>query len=348
MTSLRERFEDAAAAAPPSRLAGSEVYAAAWRRRRKRQGWAVAAAAGVTALLVATVAVLVPGGGARPTPANPPVVGPAEGMDSPVAGDGEKLYVQWAPFECEHMSKYGCPGRLMGSEDNGRTWTERYRGIVDQISSPAPGSLLAHFDGDPGGSEPTNVSTDGGRTWRAIRSVDDAGVAAIPPNGWLSCTDDLDHTGGGPFRCTLRGVDPETATARRLASPPPGLAVTGVLAGSIRTGLWVSGTMNGHSALAVSRDGGRHWTTHVFPATVPDDTYFSLATLDGFDAYAVAMTGEPRAVQVYRTTDAGQTWSRPPRPRAQCARTRDEARTVPDTNSRTIIRHRGWPAGRLY
>ncbi|WP_426511919.1 hypothetical protein ACPPVO_15595 [Dactylosporangium sp. McL0621] len=321
MTSLRELFDDAAAVAPPSRLSGREVYAAAWRRRRTRQRWAAAAAGGLTALVVAAVVAVAanrapqsgPATTTSPRPSAPATTAaaavPAVGMEWPVAAEGRHVYVQWAPFDCENMSKYGCPGRLLGSDDGGVTWTERYRGIVDAIEAPAPGAVAAHFDGDPS-SETKHVSIDGGRTWKLVRPVGGT-VAAVPMGGWTICTDERDPAGNnpGPYECVLRGVDPGTGEARRLVNPP-GLRPAMVLPAPLGTGLWVSGTgPDGHLGLAVSHDGGRTWRTHLFAESDPADPgVVSVATVDGATAYAVVLSGNPGRLLVYRTSDAGQTW----------------------------------------
>ncbi|MEU7870892.1 sialidase family protein [Dactylosporangium sp. NPDC049140] len=322
MTSLRELFDDAAAVAPPSRLSGREVYAAAWRRRRARQRWAAAAAGGLTALVVAAVVAMAanrapqsgPATTTSPRPSAPAMTNrpalPAEGVQESVAGEGHHLYVQWAPYTCDNMSKHGCPGRLLGSDDGGATWTERYRGVLDFISAPAPGVVTAHFDGDPD-IETKHVSTDGGRTWKLMRLV--AGtVAAVPAGGWAVCTDERDPNDNnpGPYECVLRGVDPRTGEARPLAHQP-GVQPGTVLDTPNGAGLWISGTAaDGHLAVAVSHDGGQTWRTHPFPESDPADPGFtSVATIDGTSAYAVVMTGSPRRVAVYRTTDGGQGWT---------------------------------------
>ncbi|MEU0560158.1 hypothetical protein [Dactylosporangium sp. NPDC006015] len=317
MTSLRERFDDAATTAPPSRLSSRAVYAAAWRRRRARQRWAAAAAGGLTALVVAVVVAVAgsgapqsgPAGTESPRPSAPGTTAvPAVGIQGPVAGEGKHLYVQWAPFQCENMSKYGCPGRLLGSDDNGATWTERYSGIVDDISAPAPGVVLAHFDGES--VDVKHVSTDGGRTWKLVRPVEGT-VGTVPAGGWATCTDERreqDYT--GPYRCGLRGVDPRTGEARTLANQPD-IRPDTVLSTPVGAGLWVGGTApDGRLGLAVSHDGGQTWRTRVFAESDPADPgIVSVATVDGTSAYAVVTTGQPRRVLMYRTTDGGQTWT---------------------------------------
>jgi hypothetical protein len=309
MTSLRERLDDAATApAPPSRLTGRGVYAAAWRRRRSRQRWAAAVVGGATVVIVAAVSVfaanLLPGPSPTIAVSGGPA-GPAEGMPWSVAADRDHLYVLWSPFQCEHESKSGCPGRLLGSDDGGKTWTERYQAAMLDITAPAPGVLRAHFDGDPD-IYTTRFSTDGGRNWRLVQVTDAAPVAEVPQGGWAICTD----VDGPRHRCTLRAVDPGAGEAKPLANQP-GLTIDQLLPTPVGAGLWVSGYgPDNRGGVAVSHDGGRTWRTHLFDEddTGIDGDIVDVATVDGTTAYAVVATGSPRHMLVHRTTDGGQTW----------------------------------------
>ncbi|WP_433060436.1 WD40/YVTN/BNR-like repeat-containing protein [Dactylosporangium sp. CS-033363] len=292
MTSLRERFDDAAAAAPPSRLSGPELYAAAWRRRRTRQRWAVAGAGVATALLALLVPVSRHPAPSLETPAPPAAITEA------VQTDADHVYVLRRPLECDPMPKGGCAGRLLGSDDGGRTWTERSTAALTSLTSPTPGVLRAAFDDDL-----MRFSTDGGRTWKGEQRTDDA-VNWLPPGGWMIC---LPSPRGG---CELYGVDPGYGLVKRMATGPWITTVQGLLPAPPDAGIWVWGTQpDGHLGISASRDKGMSWRNGSLPGVEAATARVAgLATVDGQTAYAVVVDHDQR-VLVYRTADIGKTWA---------------------------------------
>jgi len=328
VTSLRERFDDAAASpAPPSRLSAAEVYAAAWRRRRVRTGL-VAVAGGFTAVVLVVAVVVGTAGSGRhqetagPRPSGssaspkPSPTGPSGAFvhDGVVLGatatDGSHLYAIQAACPTDQIES--CTTDLLGSDDAGQSWTVRSHGIDDLggMSVPAPGVLLV-------GQGKQHISTDGGRTWTALTfSAGARAVQTVAADGWVACVSA--KTGG----CALYAVDPHSGTARRLAHQPA-MAVYSVQHVPVGAGLWVTGSASGtgHAAVAVSLDHGKTWTTHVFgpgepdyPTTVSGSETALTASLDGTTAYTVvsiSMIDETQAREfVYRTDDGGKTWHR--------------------------------------
>jgi hypothetical protein len=306
------------------------VYRAAWRRRRIRQRLAAAVVAGATAAVVAVVAIVVTAGGGAdrgaPDPAGSgasPSVLPTTvtnalpyGHDGTVheavaTGAGHLYAIQ---FRCDSADLVSCRAVLYGSEDDGRTWTERNPGPIIQLDAPAPGVLSASF--------PVTVqkivkrfSVDGGRTWKDW--TDKSGtIPAVPTGGWAACPE-RDDVGA----CAVEGVDPVSGVQRKLASQPPGFVPARVLPTPAGSGLWLGGitTTSGHAGVAVSHDGGRTWLTQELGRDVPDypaqtfNQAVTIATVDGTSAYAIAsIVGADRhnLMLAYRTTDGGQTWSR--------------------------------------
>ncbi|WP_238016987.1 sialidase family protein [Dactylosporangium sp. AC04546] len=328
MTSLRERFNDAVAnPAPPSRLSGDEVYATAWRRRRARIRVAAAAGAGLTALAVA-VALGVAGGGPNrgsPAPAaSDPTASPATSpsgqpilptdgtVEEAVATDVDHLYAILR--RCPSDDPATCVRVLYGSDDGGRTWTERKRDNPSMLTVLAPGVLGATFTSKDVST--WRFSTDGGRNWTDLRQSTGT-VPAVPNGGWAACYED----NSGVARCAVYAVDGRTGTAKMLARQPPTIIPTGITTARAGTRLWVAGLVlpRNRPAVSISSDDGRTWSTRVLgqdEADYPQDINnqsVSVATADGTTAYAVVTivvnNGQNRLL-VYRTTDGGQTWQR--------------------------------------
>jgi hypothetical protein len=180
---------------------------------------------------------------------------------------------------------------------------------MDWIAAPRHGVLVGGRDRDreqPG----QRVSTDGGRTWRTVRLADEP-VPAVPAGSYVDLMR-LGDTG------KLVAVDPRTGRAAPLASQP-GFTLLCVEADPAQTVLVATGYQvdggNESTRLAVSRDGGRTWSTHPLPVG-----YFSEppSTADGITLYLVGSVpeisaGEPHEmVQLHPisfSTDGGATWT---------------------------------------
>ena len=348
MNTMRDSFEALAdTPAPPSRLSADDVYAAAWRRRHRRTAVGLAGGVGgaVAVLLAASLGVNAlrqpAGGGAAGTPPSPAGYGTVisaatTGADHLFAG------VRVCPDE-------QCVNQLLGSDDAGATWSVRQPDAGDgQIYTPAPGVLMEtsntdndHYDGTPANGPKeyrrARISTDGGRTWRDVRT-DTRTVPAVAAGGWTACADALSLPGLGGDSCRLVAVDPATATAAPLANQPSVDNAT-LVAAPASAGIWVTGRDAGHNAypvVAASHDGGQTWSVQ----RLEDDRQNiaggatsggppAFATIDGVTAYILVFVPDPTstgnattapgtgpAVRVYGTTDGGRNWQRlgPERP----------------------------------
>ncbi|MEV4516289.1 sialidase family protein [Dactylosporangium sp. NPDC049525] len=338
MSQMRARFDEAADIdAPPSRLSADGVYAAAFQRRRRRTtAWTVCGAAAVALVAALGTGVLgAPSG--TPTPAQTPDGRP------PGVRDGSIVSIAAADAEHLYAKVWGCTGsgdaaqctlNLAGSDDGGRTWTVRMRNLDGDLYAPVPGSLLRILEkdnADPHGPKLLHVpwvSRDGGRTWAEVHAV--AGtMPQVPAGGWIQCAEPqrLDDP------CVLIGVDPVNARSAPLDTQPD-VAVDGIVGVYPGGRLWVTGrepTGEHRPAVAVSSDGGRTWSAHVFTRAetgeAPSDMYtFALpASTDGVTGYTIISTPDPtdstgvgpttRATAgiqtlVFRTGDGGLTWQR--------------------------------------
>ncbi|GAA3212570.1 sialidase family protein [Dactylosporangium siamense] len=107
----------------------------------------------------------------------------------------------------------------------------------------------------------------------------------------------------------------------QLAAQPANLTPIAVNPTPPGTGLWVSGFVQQgrYTGVAVSRDNGRTWSTHVFGKDEADyptgvnNQQVGIVTLDGTTVYAVVTAvqndGKNRLL-VYRSADGGLTWQR--------------------------------------
>ncbi|MFC4042550.1 hypothetical protein ACFO1B_29330 [Dactylosporangium siamense] len=309
---MREQLDEIAAAAPPSRLSADAVYAAAFRRRHRRVAAWVGGGVVAGALAVSLAA------GALGLP-------PATPMQAP-RGDGRIFAV--AAADAEHLYAEvgncggGCTLDLVGSDDGGRSWTVRTRNLTGDLSAPAPGSLLRMVETGTEGPLPLHVpwvSRDGGRSWAEVRAGGGA-VAEVAAGGWLQCASPR----GINDPCTLIAVDPVNARSAPLAGPPD-LFLDEPVDVPVAGGFWVTGRDRGgqRPAVAVSRDRGRTWSTHVFTATETGDAdldmlrFMGAASTDGVNGYTIMTAADPKGAAtagvqalVFRTGDAGNTWQR--------------------------------------
>lgn len=320
MTGLREFFEEAVdSPSPPSRLLADEVYAMGRRRRRRRLATATAASATAVATVAAVaVNLLAPAEPVEP----PPVAGrstPAGGVD-PHAGQP----TSWAgATDANHLYQAfsTCTGppcksrvQLTGSDDGGRTWSDRGAPMdVLQLAVLGAEALIAVVPpGQPSAAVAVLTSTDGARTWAAAQPT--AAVDGVPDGSSVICLPQA-----GESFCTLRAVNPGSHQIAPLAAQPP-LKMYPTDLGIEESGgrLWVGGVdpATGRPAVAASADSGRTWSRHVFadaPPCPPQGCESpSLAVGDGTTAYAVTVGDSTRVI--YRGTagagPGGAGWQR--------------------------------------
>jgi hypothetical protein len=322
-------------------------------RARYRAVTATAGALTVALVLSVTGYVIRPSADASPTTAaTTRVTGPLGTPATPRASaptSGEP-YVWWAgAADPDHLYALvadcysGCGGSLLASTDAGRTWWLRYTvanpheaaitGAFSPITVIDATTLVANSvkppkveaveaEGQPGGppvserqpgglpvSEPElRISTDGGVTWADL-AMTDTPVAEAP-----SDTSVIAATSGSAGHYRLLAIDSGRKQMAPLASQPPlkDFQLTKTPSGA---GLWATGydPASNRPALAVSRDRGRTWQTHIFAAepVAPGAPLYlpNPATADGRTVY-VLFSVVDQAARVYRSTDGGATWQR--------------------------------------
>jgi hypothetical protein len=355
VTRLREMLDQAAATPPPSSLSADRVYAAGLRRRTlvtmARSALAVATVAAVAGTAYGAVRVAgtahVAAGGTRtsvaslavdgdhmyalmrdcvaPTPTHEPSYPASEPpgpppsrypSQPPTSGDPypvESVPVTTPPEPPDEINpgpsgaSGSCRARLLASDDGGHTWKIRSDAPgMDWIAAPRHGVLVGGRDShrnQPG----QRVSTDGGRTWRTVKLSGDT-VAAVPAGSYA------DRMVVGNTQKVV-AVDARTGRAHPLASQPdftPFCVETSAVL--ISSGYSVDD--NRHTAkFAVSRDGGRTWTTHALPengdfappSTADGTTLYQAATRVVSIAEAVQEPVRLHPIQV--STDGGATWT---------------------------------------
>jgi hypothetical protein len=309
VTDLRELFEDLAGSpAPPARMAADATFAEGRRRWRRRRAVTAAAATMVAALTAGGIGLATAGG---PTASAP--VAPAASEDAGLPRPGILQWIGAADARHVYAAHTACPDRscpkwivrLLGSDDGGRTWTERHdRVSVIGLEVLAPDVLVS---AGPAPAAP-HLSTDGGRTWRTATYVG----TPRPAGGVLYCAQMAPDEA-----CEVTVLDPAAGTYARLATPP---AVTGIAEGVVETvggAAWVAGTRvggtdEGRPAVAVTTDAGRTWSTHSFAdaaGCVNGPCSTEVTTVDGRTAYVVVANDTDRRQNVYRH-GAGGGWKR--------------------------------------
>jgi hypothetical protein len=247
-------------------------------------------------------------------------------------GDGQPVdpaVVVWAgAADADHLYAIGadcpeprCLTRFLGSDDGGRTWTERNERIVVRPTFLPGGELFAVIvrpdtqprlepdKGDIGRPLVPAISADGGRTWQDLSvstSPRPAATAAELPV-W-SCDNDVPDTCGvfivDPVRRELRplATQPSLDMADRMSDQP-------VVRSADGRSVWATGevTEGGPMTVAVSRDGGGTWTNGSIPCR--DCHGIDLWPITPEVAYVTGDTGLPLgSMLAFRTTDAGLTW----------------------------------------
>jgi hypothetical protein len=315
MTGLPELFERVAEVpSPPSNLIADEIYTAGRRRHRRRRA---AFTSGAVALAVATISAIglmnvrtVPREAEQVTPAGPSTSSTGETHHAGQiiqwagAGDAQHLYLTF--MACQTPTT-ACPKtrvQMVGSDDGGRTWTDR--GPV--INSPGltvvgPNTLIGTL------STPT-ITVDGGRTW-STAAVNSQVATEVPAGGTAACW-------AGPkvnAPCKLYAIDPGNRRFAPLATQPELTLANAAEVSHLSGNLWVGGIdpATGKPAAAVSTDAGRTWSTHVFAdltqCTPSRCQAPQLATLDGERVFAVITDTNARQRFVYRGALGGP-WQR--------------------------------------
>jgi hypothetical protein len=340
VTGLRELFEEVADSLPPSRLGAAEVFAAGRRQRRRRAATGGGAAALVLATLAAVgVTSLTSHETARPVPVSEGAVPagtlhPGESISQFAAADTKHLYVTFSvcgqsPCDTrtgssitENAAKVDF--QLAGSDDGGRTWSDRGTPIeATRLRALGPHTLIAAAPGgiiDPTSSAQSSdgagaaksswlvwmISKDGGRTWSRTAS-DSIPRDTVPAGGSVICWAKFLAES-----CTLHSVDLASGRLARLANQP-GLTMDSdsVQIEQVGGRLWATGTdpQSGRPAVAVSADAGRTWQTHVFTesavCTPKQCGALDLATADGRTVFVTITESDGRQRYLYRGTDAG-------------------------------------------
>ncbi|MGW4501599.1 WD40/YVTN/BNR-like repeat-containing protein [Micromonospora sp. NPDC004336] len=324
----------------------TEVRRRAARRRRTH----LAAASLATLSLVAVAGAAVASGGLRgashqaavpgfagtstpafiPTaaPSGTPSPGPATGRTvrrgTVVAGDLDHFYLRWSDCRGDGPAGTGgagsaptdCALMVAGTADRGATWQSRElplpRNARVVLAAAGPRTLVASYQDGSGMRQGWLTSVDGGERWREVT----VGTAARVPDGWR-VLDELSR----PHIDAIVAANPVTGDVVRVPHTSGLKLATLVDDVPPGAGIWVSGYENEDtngdgrlvgrgSAIAVSRDGGRTWTRHVFagPLTAGEDISLDVATRDGRTVYAVGSIDG--ALVVHRSGDGGLTWRR--------------------------------------
>jgi len=180
-------------------------------------------------------------------------------------------------------------------------------GYTPSLTALGPRTLF--FQAAPAGSG--FVSFDAGVTWRSVPPGVNGTVDRIPTGGVL---EEMCPTGGSDpcLTIALNVRLPGTGVLAKLAHQPD-IAVESADAAPLPDGSWwATGTKGGKPAIAVSRDGGRTWTSTPLPAVAGQYLYTSPVTGDGQHLWALAIGQLPNVknglLGVYGSTDGGRTW----------------------------------------
>jgi len=201
---------------------------------------------------------------------------------------GEAFLLEYQSFTGENV-----PIRLMVSDDDGRTWSERnvftdHRHGHGMRSDPATGALWLFFGDRTGG---TVLSLDGGRTTSLVRGPLENGVfvdAAVVPGGILAGNDSL----FAPLYPKVISLGLDASFEVRASLPGPSysfhtLAEGGYLVGAAREAagdVYAEGDVSAH---LLHSDDGRGFE-EVFSCERLDATTTARA-----DVYGALATGEP-------------------------------------------------------
>lgn len=203
-----------------------------------------------------------------------------------------------------------CAVRFAATEDGGRSWTLRDHPGQDRTAPESALPLLLTL-GDqviiadrptPSAEQRRYTSTDGGRTWsRSERAVPaaNAGTGAWPAGARPWVVADAGGNGcGSVYAWTSGGLVP---------THQPGLSTCwAATVPDAAGGWWVGGLSTGAAepAVAVTRDGGLTWQTHVF-ADEPAGATGARVALLGSHVSVVTLGAR---LAVYTSVDLGRTF----------------------------------------
>jgi len=210
-----------------------------------------------------------------------------------------------------------CREALSTTRD-GRHWTERAlpvtqptEGASSELVALGPKSAWVDVAAaDPGVGY---FTSDAGLTWKPVPAGVTGASKVIPAGGVLQANC---PPAGPSDPCKTRALTvrlPGNGYLAKLAHQPD-IAVSQANAAPLADGSWwVSGIKNGRQALAVSRDGGRSWTSSLLPKVGGEYLFTSGVTAAGGRLWALAIGQLPNVknglLAVYRSLDAGRTWT---------------------------------------
>jgi photosystem II stability/assembly factor-like uncharacterized protein len=226
--------------------------------------------------------------------------------------------------DASHGWAVGSSGGILATTDSGATWTAQSSGTTQDLTG-------VHFAGPANGwavgLQGAIVHTsDGGVSWTAQTSgtSDDlTGVAFVDAeNGWAtgqSFTSDgyssglILHTTDGGAGWTTQYDSPFEDSPRTT----PGVAFSAVAFADSQDG-WAVGETQGsdstfnQTVIMHTSDGGATWTQQLsyyppYESNEDDATLTSVACTD--TEHAVAVGYDEDNVEIWRTTDGGQTWT---------------------------------------
>ena len=217
MTGLREMFDELAAApAPVGGLSADELYTAGRRRRgpaagrgRRRGGGGPRGRLRRHDRCGGRAAARRPGtrwAPRRPGSPAPASAAPAAIIQQAAAADSQHLYLAF--FGCEPLAP-SCPKtrlRVVGSDDGGRTWSERGAVVeITDLMALDARTLVATNLGDA--AHNLVISRDGGVTWSPVRA-ERTPATTMSAGAAVLCRAVPDAAG-----CTLQVVEPSGRSA---------------------------------------------------------------------------------------------------------------------------------------
>jgi hypothetical protein len=230
---------------------------------------------------------------------------PGERIQWAGAADAQHLYLAMSTLsKCPAAPCAKTIWQLVGSDDGGRTWSDR--GAPMNIANVAvlgtDRLMAAVLTGTPSpGMRKLHTSTDGGRSWHPTERA--PAVAAVPTGSAAVCWPDRDAAPTAEtWGCALHALDPVSHRLARLTAQPPLALGDNLLVEESGGRFWVPGIdrATGRPAVAVSANAGRTWSAQVFadaPACPAEGCLWpTLAMGAGGTTYAVSTGERDRAV----------------------------------------------------
>jgi photosystem II stability/assembly factor-like uncharacterized protein len=212
-----------------------------------------------------------------------------------------------------------CERDLLFSSDGGKSWARRYTGALERLSfvSPTDGWAITHVF--PAGAQTLETTSDGGITWRAIRSpcphvlstaTDLSFVSAA--HGWLLCTG---QAGAGQqaveiLETTDGGSSWLTVASSRAPSQGASSSFSGLGSGYPNSIFflpdghgWIG--LNFDAMILGTQDAGRSW--HRLGARLSD--YQAGPVWFVSDSIGFALAGSGDRLKLVKTRAGGRTWT---------------------------------------